>query len=344
MRKELLRPNIRSLIPYSSARSEHKGQRSISLDANESPFPQEMDLNRYPDPLQSDLKCEISRLLGVEERGIFLGNGSDEAIDLLVRALVEPKEDYVVICPPTYGLYRVLTEIQGGSVLEVPLTADFSLDIPALEMASSAKSKLLFICSPNNPTGNAFPRSEIEKAIQNFPGIVVVDEAYADFAEENSILDLIHKYESLYVLRTFSKAFGMAGIRLGFLIGSPDLIEVLNSIKYPYNINTLTANKALETLKSIERIRANTRSICLERERFAKELKKVSEVEYVYPSDANFLLVRVKDAVRTVAFLKQCGVVVRDRSNEPGCDNCVRITVGTFEENQFLLSKMEEVI
>ncbi len=336
----LLRPNILRLSPYASARSEFKGEARIFLDANENPF--DNGLNRYPDPLQWAVKQKIAGRRGVAPQQIFLGNGSDEAIDLLVRLFCEPGRDHIVILPPTYGMYEVCADVSGVDVLSVPLRADFQPDVDAVLRAAGEHSKLLFVCSPNNPTGNAFDTEKIEALLRGFPGIVVADEAYADFSSKPGALSLIERYENLAVLQTFSKAWGMAGIRLGMAFAQAPIIEWLNKVKPPYNINQLTQQAALQALETPEKWAEQVRIILAEREKLAHTLHDLPFVERVFPSDANFILTKVNEPNDLYRHLVAAGIIVRNRSSVILCEGCLRITVGTPEENRQLLEALHQ--
>lgn len=329
MIKELIRPNILALKPYSTARDEFSGgDIEVWLDANENPF--DNGANRYPDPRQKALKAKIAPAKGVDVANVFIGNGSDEAIDVLFRIFCRPGVDNAVSIAPTYGMYGVTAEINDIEMREVQLNGDFSLPVERLLAAADANSKLLWICSPNNPTGNAFPREEIEKLLRGFRGIVVVDEAYADFSSEKSLVDLIGKYPNLVVMQTMSKAQGLAAIRVGMAFASPEIIGYMDRVKYPYNVNALSQAYALENFGGKEE---QTALIIKEREKLAEALKDMPAVERIYPSDANFLLVKVVDADGLYDALIEKGVIVRNRSRVKGCEGCLRITVGTPEEN-----------
>jgi histidinol-phosphate aminotransferase len=338
--EHLLRDNIRRLRPYSSARSEFKGAARIFLDANENPF--DNGLNRYPDPLQRELKVHIAALRGVQPEQIFLGNGSDEAIDLLVRLFCEPGRDHIVILPPTYGMYEVCADICGVEAVQIPLTAAFQPDVAAVLAASDARSKLLFLCSPNNPTGNAFDPLLLETLLRGFPGIVVVDEAYGDFSSRPGALPLIDEYENLVVLQTFSKAWGMAGIRLGMAFAQAPLIEWLNKVKPPYNVNQLTQNAAMEALQQPERFHLELETMLSERAKLEQALPLLPMVEQVFPSDANFILVKTAEPNDLYRHLVAAGIIVRNRSSVILCEGCLRITVGTPEENRQLLNALKQ--
>ncbi len=336
--KNLIRPNIQKMTAYSSARSEFKGKAHIFLDANENPF--DTDLNRYPDPLQWKVKEEIGKWKNIEVQSIFLGNGSDEVIDLLIRIFCEPREDAIMILPPTYGMYQVSAAISDVEVQEVLLTNDYQLDITAILEAVQPNTKLLFVCSPNNPTGNSFNLKAIEELVEGFEGIVVVDEAYIDFAGQASCVNLLKEYKNLVVTQTFSKAWGLAGIRLGMAFAAKEIIDVLNKVKPPYNVNQLTQNAALEALQNVERYEWERANILQQRNFLKEELMGFDFVKKVFPSDANFLLVRVKEAQELYDYLTSKGIIVRNRSKVVLCEGCLRFTVGTEEENLELLEAL----
>lgn len=336
----IVRKNIKELIPYSSARDDFQGTASVYLDANENPYATKV--NRYPDPLQQKLKVVISKLKHVTPEQIFLGNGSDEAIDLLYRAFCEPAADNVVSIKPTYGMYKVCADINNISYREVLLKKGFTLDVEGLLSSVDESTKLLFLCSPNNPTGNSFDSKDILQILDSFKGIVVVDEAYIDFSEQKSFLTQLNKYPNLVVLQTLSKAWGMAGIRLGMAFASKEIINILNSIKYPYNVNSLTQKKALKKLKFKSIIvRQQVQELIDERNKLAAQLKKLGFVEKVYASDANFLLVEMKEAEKVYLSLMDNKIIVRDRSKVALCEGCLRITIGTSVENLRLLRNMK---
>lgn len=339
---QLLRQNIRQLTAYSSARGEFSGEAKVFLDANENPH--NAPYNRYPDPLQRELKQELARLKGCPSEQIFLGNGSDEAIDLLFRAFCQPSVDNVVSISPTYGMYRVAADINEVELRQVPLNEDFQFSAADLLAAADEHSKLIFICSPNNPTGNLLDAKEIEKLLLGFSGLVVLDEAYIDFAPQASFLPQLQGHENLVVLQTLSKAWGMAGIRLGMAFASKAVVEVLNKIKYPYNINMLTQLKAKELLQEQTLFQQGVSELLSERSKLASALEKLPFVQRVYPSDANFLLVKMHDAEGIYLYLLEEGVVVRNRSKVLLCENCLRITVGAPKENELLLSKLNDLI
>ena len=332
----LVRPNIRRLRPYSSARHEFKGVAEVYLDANENPY--DTGLNRYPDPLQLEVKRALSAYKDVPVDRIFLGNGSDEAIDLLLRIFCTPGRDAIITLPPTYGMYRVSADINDVAVREVPLDGDFQVDSAGVKAATDATTKLLFICSPNNPTGNAIDPVVIEALCNDFAGIVVVDEAYVDFSAARSATTLLDRYENLVVLQTFSKAWGLAGARLGMAFASPAIIALFNRVKPPYNVNQLTQAAALEALRHADRTEGWIAELLAERARLRVALEALPLTRAVYPSDANFLLARYDDPVALYDHLVRQRVVVRDRSKVLGCAGCLRFTVGTPAENERLLA------
>lgn len=341
--ESLVRENIRKLKPYTSARDEFSGTASIFLDANENAFGTPLEnaaFHRYPDPYQQKLKEKISDWLAVPVDHIFLGNGSDEAIDLILRVFGQPGQDAVLIMPPTYGMYQVSAQINDLQVVEVPLTPSFKLDRQAIEKVISDKLKIAFVCSPNNPTGNVFASEEIVWLLEHFKGIVIVDEAYIDFAPEKSVLPLIKQYNHLIVLRTFSKAWGSAGIRLGMAFANSQIIAWLNKIKMPYNVSELTQQTALSLLENIEEKEKRVRQILEQREWLTEALLQLPMVQKVFPSDANFLLVRFDHADATYHYLMKRGIIVRNRSNQIHCKNCLRITVGTEKENRKLVEEL----
>jgi histidinol-phosphate aminotransferase len=334
----LMRPNIRRMKPYSSARHEFEGEAELFLDANENPF--NNGLNRYPDPLQQALKQKIADIKAVKAEQIFLGNGSDEAIDLLFRIFCEPSTDNVIILPPTYGMYQVAADIANVEIREVPLNKDFQPDFYELSAVWDEHTKIIFFCSPNNPTGNSLDADIMEKVLNNFHGIVVVDEAYIDFSEQLSFLNMLGRYNNLVVMQTLSKAWGLAGIRLGMAFASTGLIQLFNKVKAPYNINQLTQEKALEILEQNEATKSFINIILEQRKILEKKLPNFTFVKKLYPSDANFILVKVDHANALYNFLLSNKIVVRNRSSVPGCEDCLRITVGTPEENQILLDAL----
>ena len=335
----LVRENIKNMTAYSSARHEFSGNASVYLDANENSFgsPLPDNFNRYPDPLQMQLKEKLSQIKGVPPQNIFLGNGSDEAIDLLYRVFCEPGRDNVIIFPPTYGMYEVCAEMNDVKVKKVNLTKDYQLNIEAIEEAIDPFTKLIFICSPNNPTGNSINRSDVEIILNNFNGIVVIDEAYINYSKQKSFIAELTEYPNLVVMQTLSKAWGLAGLRLGMAFASRPVIDLLNKVKYPYNINTATQLLVLDALNNIEWVNNHIAVTVTEREKLKNELLNLSFTEFVYPSDANFLLAKMKNASGIYQNLVEKGIIVRDRSKVVLCDDCLRITVGTEAENKLLV-------
>jgi len=340
----LVRENIKNLTPYSSARHEFNGAATVFLDANENAFgsPLPVNYNRYPDPLQMPLKEKISQIKGVPAANIFLGNGSDEAIDLLFRIFCEPGKDNVILFPPTYGMYEVCAEINNVAVKKVPLTTDYQLDLEATEAAVDANTKLIFVCSPNNPTGNSIERSTIEVLLNNFDGLVVIDEAYINYARQKTFITELTEYPNLVILQTLSKAWGLAGLRLGMAFAGQPVIDYMNQVKYPYNINTATQQLALEALSNISSVNNWTKTTVVQKDNLSEALLALPVTEKVYPSDANFILVKMTDARLIYEYLAGRGIVVRDRSNVLLCDNCLRITIGTPEENNQLLEALKK--
>ncbi|MBC6492295.1 histidinol-phosphate transaminase [Flavihumibacter stibioxidans] len=339
---ELLRPNIKNLVPYSSARDEFKGEARVFLDANENSLgsPLTKWYNRYPDPLQWEVKEKLSVIKGVAPQHIFLGNGSDECIDVLIRAFCEPGLDNIVIVPPTYGMYEVSANINNVKIKKVPLTPDFQLDLPALEEAVDDHTKMIFLCSPNNPTGNSLIREDVELLLNNYFGIVVMDEAYVNFSRQRSYVQELEDYPNLVVLQTLSKAWGLAALRVGMAFASESIIAVMNKIKPPYNINQASQELVLKALDEVEQVNEMIRVLVQERSRLEAALPGLNMVEKVYPSDANFLLVKVTDAKAIYQYLLDKGIVVRDRSSVILCEGCLRITVGTETENDELLAAL----
>lgn len=332
----LVRENIRTLAPYSTARDEYKGDIGVFLDANENPY--NNGYNRYPDPRQSALKELLSQIKSIAPQSMFIGNGSDEAIDLCFRIFCEPRIDNVVTIAPTYGMYRVAAAINDVEVREVQLGDDFSLPTAALLSACDQNTKLMFVCSPNNPTGNSFSIEQIRWILEYFDGVLVVDEAYIDFSSEPSLTTLLSEYDNLIVLQTLSKAYGLAALRLGIAFAHPQIMQLFANVKYPYNINLAGMERAAELLK--RDVAAEVESIKSERARVAQALEAVPCVKRVYPSDANFLLVKVDDAKEMYNKLIAAEVIVRDRSGVQGCEGCLRITIGTPDENEHLLQIM----
>ena len=339
--QSLVRPNIWNLQPYSSARSEFQGTATVFIDANENPW--NPPYNRYPDPLQRTLKARIAEVKGVPEASIFTGNGSDEAIDLLLRIFCEPGVDNIVAIDPSYGMYQVAADINNVACRKVLLRTDFSLDVDALLAAADAQTKLIFLCSPNNPTGNSLDREEMVRLLHTFEGIVVVDEAYIDFASQPSFLPELENYPNLVVLQTLSKAWGGAALRLGMAFASPAIIGLFNKVKYPYNVNLPAQREALALLNKPEQMEAQRQKVLEERERLRRVFEAAPFQYKVYPSDANFLLVEVGRANEIYAALVEKGVIVRNRNSVSLCRGCLRITVGTVDENTLLLQALEEV-
>ena len=336
--KALVRVNIRELKPYSSARDEYSGSASVFLDANENPH--NPPLNRYPDPKQLELKTVIAGMKGQPGAKLFLGNGSDEGIDLIFRVLCEPGRDNVITVDPSYGMYAVCAQINDIERKSVLLREDFSLDPDAVLNAVDVHTKMIFLCSPNNPTSNSLDREAMLRIIDNVNCMVVVDEAYIDFSSEQGMLSLLPEKRNLVVLQTLSKAWGLAGIRLGMVFAHPELIAYLSNVKYPYNINTLTLELATAWLTDPKNSRGWIKEILAERQKISDQMEALQFVEKVHPSDANFLLVKMKDPVAVYDFLKQKGIIVRDRSQVPLCTGCLRITVGTEAENHILLEAL----
>lgn len=341
----LIRENIKSLKPYSSARDEYKDanvSEMIFLDANENPF--ENGVNRYPDPNQNNVKQLLSEIKGIDKRNLLLGNGSDEVLDLIFRAFCEPKEDNIITLPPTYGMYSVLANINAVENKTVLLDEDFQPQVKQIIGAADKNSKILFLCSPNNPTGNSFSEAIIRELLLKFKGLVVLDEAYIDFSAKESWLKNLEKHPNLIIIQTLSKAYGLAGIRLGACYASREIIAVLNTIKPPYNVNELTQQRAIKRLQVMDVIQNEVAQLVSERKRLHKELECcVSYIEKVYPSDGNFLLIKVDDATKRYNQLVTAGVVVRNRTTEALCKNCLRISVGICEENQILLRALKSI-
>jgi len=339
---KLLRNNIKALKPYSSARDEFSGEAEVFLDANENPF--NAPYNRYPDPLQWELKTKISAIKNITPEKIFLGNGSDEPIDIIFRAFCEPGVDNVVSIDPTYGMYQVAADINNVAVHKVKLNAEYQFKAADLLNAANLYTKAIFVCSPNNPTANLLDKVEIVKLLTGFDGLVVVDEAYIDFSPGSSLLPELDKYPNLVVLQTFSKAWGMAGIRLGMAFAQPEIIRVFNKVKYPYNINILTQQKAMELLDNLQEKEEWVKILVEERDKMVKKLFKLPFVQVVYPSDANFVLVKMHDARGIYEYLTDQKIIVRDRSKIALCDDCLRITIGSPKENKKLRKALKELI
>ena len=341
--KELIRENIKSLQPYSSARDEFKEISSafIFMDANENPF--ESGLNRYPDPQQNLVKEALSKIKGVSKEQILLGNGSDEVLDLIFRVFCEPREDSVIVLPPTYGMYEVLAKMNDIKLITIPLLDNFQPNTKEVLKVQNTNTKVLFLCSPNNPTANSFDANRIETLLNEFNGIVVIDEAYIDFSIEDSWLARLDEFPNLIVTQTLSKAYGLASIRLGICYASKEIISILNKIKPPYNVNQLTQDVALQSLFNQEKVKNEIAIIISERNQLIRDLQNVEIVEKVYPSDANFLLVQVDDATLRYKQLVKLGIIARNRTTQILCDNCLRFTVGTPDENKKLINTLKLV-
>ena len=339
----LLRENIKKLVPYSSARDEFKGEANVFLDANENSLgsPLTKWYNRYPDPLQMKVKEKLSSIKAVPVENIFIGNGSDECIDVLFRAFCDPGKDNVITCPPTYGMYEVSAHINDVLVKKVPLTPAFQLNLPAIEEAIDDNTKMIFLCSPNNPTGNSLDREDIEMILNNYSGIVVIDEAYINFSRFRSFTQELSDYPNLVILQTLSKAWGLAALRVGMAFASPEIIHVMNKIKPPYNINQASQDLALQALEEVGQVNDMIREIVAQRDLLAKELQTLPMVQTIYPSDANFLLVRVTEPKAIYKYLLEKGIVVRDRSSVELCAGCLRITVGTPAENVSVINALK---
>jgi histidinol-phosphate aminotransferase len=341
--EKILRENIKNLVPYTSARDEFKGKEGVFLDANENAWGSatEQALNRYPDPLQLKLKAKISAIKGLPVEKIFLGNGSDEAIDLCFRAFCAPGKDNVIIVPPTYGMYEVSAAINDVAVIKVSLSRSFQLNLEAIIAAVTENTKLIIICSPNNPTGNAIPYENIVYLLKNFNGIVLVDEAYIDFANQNSLIQSLSAYPNLVILQTFSKAWGMAAIRIGMAFAGEEIIKIFNKIKPPYNINGVSQELALEALENQPKVDQWIKETQVEREKLMIALRMFDVVKEIYPSDANFILVKAVAPKEIYNYLVTKGIIVRDRSKISLCEGCLRITVGTTQENQYLIDTLK---
>lgn len=340
---KLVRESVRKLQPYSSARDEYvsDGSEMLFLDANENPF--DNGVNRYPDPYQRSLKSVLAKHKGVSESQILLGNGSDEVLDLIFRAFCEPNQDNVITLPPTYGMYKVLAGINAIENREVLLTADFEPNVEEILKAANSHSKLIFICSPNNPTGNSFKGEYIKTLLESFDGLVVVDEAYIDFSKDESWVSALKTYPNLIVTQTLSKAYGLAGIRLGICCASEEIVSVLNKIKPPYNVNQLTQQRALQRVLNQDLVKQEVQQILDERTELIKVLNNLEFVSAIYPTDANFVLAKVDDANKRYQQLLEKQVVVRNRSTQPLCENTLRFTVGTPEENKKLIAILKEL-
>jgi histidinol-phosphate aminotransferase len=339
----LTRENIKKLEAYSSARNEFKGlvDNVIFLDANENPF--ENGINRYPDPMQNKVKQKLADIHQVSEEQMLLGNGSDEVLDLIFRAFCEPKLDNIITLPPTYGMYKVLADINDIEVKEVILNNEFQPNVDAILDKVNSNTKLLFLCSPNNPTGNSFTEASVIKLLEAFNGLIIIDEAYIDFSKQKSWLKRLEDFPNLIITQTLSKAYGMAGIRLGICYASKEIISILNRIKPPYNVNELTQQKALSRLSDLKQIRHQIADLLVERKRLSDALKEISFVETIYPSDANFILIKVDDALKRYNQLLEQKIVIRNRSKQHLCDNCLRLTIGTPLENKKLIEAFKSL-
>jgi len=335
---DLVRENVKKLVPYSSARDEFSGEANVFLDANENSLgsPLTKWYNRYPDPHQQKIKEKLSKIKGIATKNIFIGNGSDECIDLLYRAFCNPGKDNVIICPPTYGMYQVSAEINDVEIRKAPLLENYQLDLVHMETLVDDFTKIIWLCSPNNPTANSLNREDIEMVLNNFPGIVVIDEAYINFSRHRSFIQELAEYPNLVVLQTLSKAWGLAGLRLGMAFAGEAIIDVYNKIKPPYNIAQSTQDIVLQALDNVEEVNEMIRVIVAERKLLEEKLSALPQVQHIYPSDANFLLVKVVKAKEAYHYLLSKGIVVRDRSNVQLCEDCLRITVGTPDENRIL--------
>lgn len=341
--KKILRENIKNLVPYSSARDEFSGEASVFLDANENSFgsPLTDNYNRYPDPLQLLIKQRLSLIKGVPPGNIFLGNGSDEAIDILFRAFCRPGIDNVITVPPTYGMYEVSANINDVQVRKVKLNAAFQLNMEVIAETIDENTKIIFICSPNNPTGNSIDRDDIQTLLTNFAGLVVVDEAYINYSRQKTFIQELTEFSNLVILQTLSKAWGLAGLRVGMAFASEQIIEVFNKVKPPYNINQASQQLVLKALDNVEQVNGWIRETIYEREQLSARLAELDFVQKIYPSDANFLLVKTTDPLSIYQSLTLKGIIVRDRSKVELCEGCLRITVGTPRENQTLMTALK---
>jgi histidinol-phosphate aminotransferase len=340
----ILRENIKNLTPYSSARDEFQGEASVYLDANENAFgsPLEDQYNRYPDPLQYKVKMRLSEIKGVPARNIFLGNGSDEAIDVLFRSFCNPGVDNVILVPPTYGMYEVSANINDIKTKKVSLTAEYQLNLEGISQAIDEHTKIIFICSPNNPTGNSINRDDVETLLANFDGLVVVDEAYINFSRQKTFIQELTEYSNLVVLQTLSKAWGLAGLRIGMAFASEEIIEVMNKVKPPYNINEASQQLALKALNNVEQVNEWIKETLAQRDKLVLALKDLDIVLDIYPSDANFILVKTTNPRGIYNFLVERGIIVRDRSKVDLCEGSLRITVGTPAENELLIESLKQ--
>ena len=341
---DLVRENIKNIKPYSSARDEYKdasAEDMVFLDANENPF--QNGVNRYPDPQQNEVKELLSEIKSVPKKNILLGNGSDEVLDLIFRAFCEPNKDNIITLPPTYGMYSVLANINAIEDRKVLLSTDFQPNVDEILEAVDIHTKLLFLCSPNNPSGNSFTTDSVEKLVNNFNGLVVIDEAYIDFSEEKSWLERLEEFPNLIITQTLSKAYGMAGIRLGICYASEEIIRILNNIKPPYNVNELTQQRAISRLQKKEEVAKEINKIVTNRTNLIAALQKIEFIHRVYPTDCNFVLVKVDNATERYNQLIAKGIVVRNRTTQPLCENCLRFTIGTKEENEKLIKALKQL-
>lgn len=343
--QKLVRENIKNLEPYSSARKEFSGVANIFLDANENSFgsPIQQNFHRYPDSFQLKIKKKIADINEVRSDIIFVGNGSDEAIDLLFRIFCEPKTDNIIICPPTYGMYKVSAGINDVATKSANLTADFNLDLNAIERETDQNTKLIFVCSPNNPTGNSLQRNAVLQLIENFNGIVVVDEAYVHFSDDASFVSEIRNFENLVVLQTFSKAWGLAGLRVGLAFANKEIIKLFNKVKPPYNVSEIAQSAILKALSNKNEMDASVAEIINEREKLIEDLSKLETVKKIYPTDANFVLVKTLEPNEIYRRLTEDGIVVRNRDNVEMCEGCLRITIGTPKENKNLINALKKI-
>lgn len=341
--QKLVRENIKVLKPYSSARDEFKGlsEDMVFLDANENPF--ENGVNRYPDPQQTSVKKELSALKNVPVNNILLGNGSDEVLDLIFRAFCEPKQDNIITLPPTYGMYKVLASVNNIEEREVLLTVKFQPNVNEILEAVNENSKILFLCSPNNPTGNSFSNESVEKLLKSFKGLVIIDEAYIDFSSKKSWLERLNEFPNLIITQTFSKAYGMAGIRLGICYSSEEIIAILNKIKPPYNVNELTQQRALKRILTKNKVRNEIDKILEQRAKLIDKLTQILFIKKVYPTDANFVLIKVDNASKRYTQLIEKGIVIRNRTTQPLCENTLRLSVGTKSENAKLINALKDL-
>lgn len=340
---KLVRENIKNLTPYSSARHEFKGKASVFLDANENAFgsPLPEKFNRYPDPLQWELKFQLAKIKGVPAENIFVGNGSDEVIDLAYRIFCNPGKDNVILCPPTYGMYEVSANINEVAIQKVNLTTGFQLDVEGILNAVDENTKLLFICSPNNPTGNNMNREDVELLLNNFPGIVIIDEAYINYSSQKTFIQELTEYPNLIVMQTLSKAWGLAALRLGLCYASMDVIDLFNKVKPPYNVNEASQQLGLEALQDTREVNEWIKQVVEQKQLLAATLSQLTFVEKIYPSDANFILVKVTNANALYDYLSANEVIVRNRSKDLHCENCLRITIGTPAENATVINLLK---